>query len=205
MAIGHHRPSTTYSDAVHAMTRLISHPDKPTKADIARETGRSEAEISALFPEEQSLLQASLEIAVILLQDRCIQAVVKVDPNDQLAQFLALADAYLDWANEHPQAFAILGNVHAEQAPTTGNLERYELALHELMLRLLRQARDKGLLAENADLRLMVATSRSVAYGLANKMLSGNLSRWMNGEDGLSAARRALHLFVRQMIGAKPT
>lgn len=200
MTAPRHRRGTIYTEAVSAMTRLISHPEPPTTADVARELGTTESELSDLFPEDGHLLAASLENAVVLLHDQCVKSVVKVDPEDPLAQFMALSDAYIEWASQHPQEFVILGTIPAGKTPVGGNILRYERALHELMTRFLQQAQSKGLLADNADLPLIIATSRSFAFGVANKMLSGNLTRWMQGEPGLDAARRALHLFTRSMI-----
>lgn len=196
------RRGTIYTEAVSAMTRMISHPETPSTADVAREMGASETELANMFP-DNDLLQASLENAVILLHDQCVKSVVQVDPEDPLGQFLALSDAYIKWASDHPQEFVILGASPAERAPRGGNMLRYERALHELMLKLLKQSQAKQLLDPEADLPLIIATSRSFAFGVANKMLSGNLTRWMDGEHGLDAAHRALHLFTRALLSPR--
>lgn len=196
------RRGTIYTEAVSAMTRMISQPGTPSTADVARAMGANESELATLFPDSQ-LLQASLENAVVLLHDQCVKSVVKIDPEDPLGQFMALSDAYIEWASDHPQEFVILGTIPAGKSAGGGDMLRYERALHELMIRLLRQAQAKGLLDDDADLSLIIATSRSFAFGVANKMLSGNLTRWMEGESGLEAARRALHLFTRCMVAPK--
>ncbi len=189
-----------YDDAVSAMTTLISRPSAPTTADVARHLGTSEAEVLGLFATDRELLQATLENAMVLLHDQCVKGVVKADPKDPLAQFIALSDAYIEWAYEHPREFVILGSLPADGAWAEGNLSHYERALHELMGRMLALAQAKGLIRPDEDLDLMIATSRSFAFGVANKMLSGNMARWLGGDSALESARKALHLFTHKMM-----
>lgn len=191
---------TLYADAVSAVTEIITQTPSPTAADVARHIGADEQAVAKVFPQDQDLMAAVLENAIILLHDRCVKSVVKADANDPLAQFMAFADAYIEWAHDHPQEFAILGNIPAELTPPGGTLLRYEIALHQQMMRMLTLAQQMGQLEQDADLPLLIATARSFAYGVAGKMLSGNLSRWTDGTPPLAAARAALHMFSRKVI-----
>lgn len=192
--------ATFYAQAVHMMTSLVSQPEAPTNADVARHLGAEESRLAEVFPDDQQLMVAALENAMVLLHDQCVTSVVQVDPEDPLGQFMALSDAYLEWANRHPAEFMILGGLPADRAVASGNLPRYEQSIHALMLRMLKQAQSKGMIEPDADIELLVAASRSFAYGVAQKMISGNMARWMDTDSGLEAARRALHLFTRKIM-----
>lgn len=195
---------TIYTDAIRMMTALISRPDAPTTADVARHLGKDEGQVASLFRDDQHLLEAALENAMVLLSDQCVKSVVKIDPEDPLAQFAALADAYIEWADRHPAEFFILGNLPANSTINCGNMLRYEQSIHMLMLRMLKQAQAKGMIEPDADIKLLVAVSRSFAYGVAQKMISGNLARWMDSDSNLTTARNALHLFIRKIM-AQPS
>lgn len=200
MAATAHDSGNLYAEAIRVMTTLISHRDAPTTADVARHLGKDEGQVTSIFRDDQHLLDAALENAMVLLSDQCVTSVVKVDPDDPLAQFTALADAYIEWADRHPAEFFILGHIPATGTESFGNLLRYEKSLHALMLRMLKQAQDKGLVEPEADIKLLVTVSRSFAYGVAQKMISGNLARWMEAGSNLEIARNALHLFVRRIM-----
>lgn len=192
--------ATIYAQAVRMMTTLVSQPETPSTAEVARHLGAEESRLTEVFSSDRALMDAALENAMVLLHDQCVTSVVQVDPEDPLGQFMALSDAYLEWANRHPAEFMILGGLPAERAVASGNLPRYEQSIHALMLRMLKQAQSKGMLEPDADIRLLVAAARSFAYGVAQKMISGNMARWMESDSGLEAARRALHLFTRKIM-----
>ncbi|SMO84033.1 TetR-like C-terminal domain-containing protein [Paracoccus laeviglucosivorans] len=202
MAYFSRRGGSLYTDAVSAVTQLGARSVRPTTADVARHLGTDEVEVSKVFPDDQRLMEAALENAMMLLHDQCVRSVVKVSADDPLAQFLALADAYIEWAHDHPQEFAILGDIPAHMTPQSGNLLRYETALHRLMMQMLLRARELGVMDDDVDPPLLIATARSFAYGVAGKMLSGNLSRWTGAATDIDAARAALHLFSRKIIKA---
>lgn len=195
-----HDGGSIYADAIRMMTTLISHPDAPTTAEVARHLGKDEEQVTSVFRDDRHLLEAALENAMVLLTDQCVTSVVKIDPEDPLAQFIALADAYIEWADRHPAEFFILGNIPANSTVACGNLLRYEQSIHALMLRMLKQAQAKGMIEPDADIKLLVTVSRSFAYGVAQKMISGNIARWMETDCSLTTARKALHLFIRKIM-----
>lgn len=199
-----HDSGTIYAEAIRVMTTLISHPHAPTTADVARHLGKDEGQVASIFRDDQHLLEAALENAMVLLSDQCVTSVVKIDPEDPLAQFTALADAYIEWADRHPAEFFILGNIPANSTMNCGNMLRYEQSIHALMLRMLKQAQAKGMIEPDADIKLLVTISRSFAYGVAQKMISGNVARWMETDDSLTTARNALHLFLRKIMSPPP-
>src|SRR5690606_40161936 len=47
---------------------------------------------------------------LVRLMDSCTKAVVKVNPNDAVGQFLALGKAYLRWAVDHRVQFRLISS-----------------------------------------------------------------------------------------------
>lgn len=195
-----HRGGTLHADAVEAATKLILCRNRPSNADVARQIGATDDEFADVFADNQQLIDAVLESAVVRLHDQCVRSLVKAAPNDPLAQFTAIAEAYLEWAHDNPGEYAILGDIPADLAPQSGDMLRYESSMHELMLRILAQAQSTGLLDPALDPFLLIATMRSFAYGLASKMLNGNLSRWTGTPSGIEAARASLQLFLGKAL-----
>lgn len=191
----------TYSEAVAATTRLISETGKvPSLRDVAAKIAVPETELIQLFPDARHLMIATAESAMMLLQDKCIRTVVEADADDPLAQFEALAYAYVEWAYSHPREFRLIGSMPAGQFEGNDRLMRYEQSIHELMYKLLQRAQGKNMLPAGENLTALIAVSHTYAYGVASKMLLGDLARWMPGLSERDAARSALHLFIRKVL-----
>lgn len=195
-----HRGGTLHADAVEAATQLILQRHRPTNADVARQIGADEADFSDVFADNQQLIDAVLESAMVRLHDQCVRQLVKAPTDDPVAQLTAITDAFLDWAHENPAEYAILGDIPADLTPQSGNLLRYESSMHNFMLRVLVQAQSAGKLDPLIDPMLLIATIRSLAFGVANKMLSGNLTRWTGTSSGIDAGRAALRLFLTKTL-----
>lgn len=200
----HHQtvaPVRLYDEAVEAVTAFMSEaPRPPALSEVEERLQVQEGALSGLFADDRQLLVAMAERAIALLYDQCVRTVVKVDGQDPVAQFQALADAYIEWAYRFPREFRIIGSMPASQFEKNGQLMRFERALHELMLRMLVRARERGDLDRDENLPMMVAIAHTYAYGIASKMLLGDLARWAPGMDDLTAAREALHTFIRKFF-----
>ncbi len=193
---------TLYANAVDAVTALMTHHGHPpSMTEVAEYLGIPLSDLTAVFRDETHLVEAMAENAQILLHDQCIRTVVEVDGQDPVAQFEALADAYIEWAWRHPREFRIIGGMPANQFEGNGQLLRYERALHELMLKLLRRAQDQGALPADENLPMLIAVAHTYAYGVASKMLLGDLSRWAPGMEARDAAKMALYVFTRRFLG----
>lgn len=194
-------PVRLYDEAVEAVTALMSEsPHPPALSQVEERLQVPEGSLAELFVDDRQLLVAMAERAIALLYDQCVRTVVKVDDRDPVSQFQALADAYIEWAYRFPREFRIIGSMPASQFEKNGQLMRFEQALHELMLRMLVRAREQGVLDSDENLPMMVAMAHTYAYGIASKMLLGDLARWVPGLDDLSAAREALYAFTRKLF-----
>lgn len=194
-------PVRLYDEAVEAITAFMSEsPHPPALSEVEERLEIPDGALSGLFADDRQLLVAMAERAIALLHDQCVRTVVKVDQQDPVAQFEALADAYIEWAYHFPREFRIIGSMPASQFELNAQLMQYEKALHELMLRMLVRAQECGALDPDENLPLMVAMAHAYAYGIASKMLLGDLARWSPGLDDLTAAREALYAFVRKVF-----
>lgn len=201
----HLRPSTDHRGlnerAISAAMQLLedSDPCPPTVDQIAVMLDEPVGRLRTLFPDDRSVLIASLEQAMILLIDTCTRAVVKVDPDDPVAQFSSLGDAYLDWAHSNPDQFRLMMDCRLVDALTVPILRRYTDSLSELMVRMLTRARDAGRLHPREDIPMLVLSSRCYANGVARMMVDGRLQEWVPGGEPLAVAKGLTRDFVRRM------
>lgn len=171
----------------------------PSLAQIAEEIDVPKASIDPVFSEGRDLLVAAIERSLTILIDNCTRAVVKVDPDDPVAQFTAIGEAYLEWASHHPAQFRLLADTRRLDYRTVPKLRRYVDSLGDLMSRLLLRAREQGRLHPREDVEMLVLSSRSFAMGAASMLLDGRLDGRLDGADGLGAAKRMMRDFVLRM------
>lgn len=171
----------------------------PSLAQIAELIDVPKTSIDPVFAEGSDLLIAALERSLTILIDDCTRAVVKVDPQDPVAQFTAIGEAYLEWTSHHPAQFRLLADTRRLDYRTVPQLRRYVDSLSELMARLLLRAREQGRLHPREDIEMLVLSSRSFAMGAASMLLDGRLDGRLDGADGLGAAKRMMRDFVLRM------
>lgn len=169
---------------------------KPDLAEIAAAMDHPLDEISAIFPDADAVLVGAAEQALVRLIDACVKAVVKVDPDDAVAQFGALGEAYIDWAISYPTQFRMISDPRMLDTLGTPRLRRYLDSLTELMTRMLERARDSGHLAEDENIPLMILSSRTFAYGLASMVIDQRMAEWYPHVAPIEAAKTALHDFI---------
>lgn len=187
--------------AISAAMALLDSADTcpPSVDQIARMLDEPVDRLRGLFPDDRSVLVASLEQALVLLMDTCTRAVVRVDPDDPVAQFSSLGDAYLDWAQRHPDQFRLMMDCRFVNALKVPALRRYTDSLAELMERLLVRAREAGRLHPREDIPLLVLSSRCYVNGVARMMVDGRLQEWAPEGEPLTVAKTLTHDFVRRI------
>ncbi|MBM3606000.1 MAG: WHG domain-containing protein [Alphaproteobacteria bacterium] len=172
----------------------------PRRSDVAATLGEPEDRLLQMFPNDEALLIAAAEEALIILIDSCTKAVVKVNPNDPVGQFSALGEAYLDWANQHQAQFRLISDPTRPDLLNLPQLRRYIDSITDLMTRMLKRALEAGQLHPREDIFLLVLAARSFAYGLARMIVDGRMKDW--GPPGLAPVDTAKLLagdFVRRM------
>ena len=192
---------TAFAHAIEAAGRLAAQDGNiPSLDRIAADLGMETAALLAVVGSEDQLHRAIAQNAFVLLNDQLVRKVVQVGESDVLGQFEAIADAYVEWACDHPAAFHIIAMMPAREFSRDAGLARYEQSIHDLMLRLLRQAQALDLLAPDEDLEMLVALAHVCAYGAASRMLSGDLQRWLPDHDARTGARKAMSVFTRKVL-----
>lgn len=177
----------------------------PSLRQIALEADADPAEAARLFPDSQAVYEAAAEQALLWLNDSCIKAVVKVDPDDAVAQFGALGEAYLEWAVSNEPYFRLISDQGPVRLSNCSKLMRYHDAMQELMLRMMERARDAGHLPPEENIPLMVLSARSFAYGLARMVIDGKMREWYPQCQPMASARQVLHDFmIRIARGSLP-
>ncbi|MDB6178866.1 WHG domain-containing protein [Paracoccus sp. Z330] len=190
----HGRTIVTMLDMLEASQTAV-----PDIDSLATQLEVSEDDLRRIFPDRHAVIIAAAEQAMVRLMDACVKAVVRVDPQDSVAQFMALGEAYIEWADAHPSQFRLLSDDRLLNPLQIPSLRRYATSLDELMARMLERARDAGHLAADENIPLMVLSSRSFAYGLARMVVDQRMCEWYPDTPQIEAAKIALHDFVRRI------
>lgn len=179
------------------MDMIAEHrPSFPQLPEIALRAGQDEAAVMEVFGSVQDILDTLAEQGLMKLVDVSLRTVTQAPPDDPVAQFRALGIAYLNWAIENPAQFRLLQ--HSKLVDMEGNekLSRYVRAMRDTMLRLLRNAQEKGQISQSANIHSMLLAGRCLLFGLARMIIDENMSEW---HPGLSAADAAHQVFSDYM------
>ncbi|WP_185968548.1 TetR-like C-terminal domain-containing protein [Paracoccus sp. M683] len=187
-----------------ALLELIAEhrPSFPDLGQIADRAGQDEQAVREVFGSVQDILDTLAEQGLIKLFDNCLRTVTRAPHDDPVAQFGALGSAYLDWAFENPDQFRLLQ--HAKLVDLEGNerLARYIRSMHDLMIRLLNAAKEKGQIPDDADNTAILIAGRCLLFGLARMALDGNMTEWHAGLTGYQAAHRVFENYMETMAVA---
>lgn len=199
-----HSGGSLFAEAVEAFTDLMSSTgSRPSVADVERTMGLRRKGLAKLFRNDDQLLEAMAQNAMLLLHDQCIRTMSRVSAADPVTQFEALADAYVEWAYDHPREFNILGAMSDENFRANDDLVRYERGIRDLMHRILWRAQQEGLLDRDEDVGLLVLSIRAFAFGIIRMALARDMNRWTPSRDPLATSRAALHLFTYRILGVR--
>lgn len=191
-----------YVAALEAATGFLSeHSRLPELDELAAAIHVDIGQLTPLFGEPGRLVEAVAENAMLLLHDHCIRSVVQVQDQDPLRQMEALSQGFLEWAYRYPREFQLIGLMPANQFEGARGLLRYEQALHDVMLQLYGRAHRAGMVQGDDDPAMLIAIAHTFAYGVASKMLLGDLSRWAPDSNPLEGARATMRVFMRRMLG----
>lgn len=175
---------------------------EPDLSHIAARVGVPVGDLRQIFPDNQSLLIAVAEQALVRLMDSCTKAVVKIDPNDVVAQLLAIGKAYVRWASDYRVQFRLITSHPLLDAMQIPQLRRYLDSVNALMTKMLLRAHSEGHLRDDEDIAMIVLSSQTFAYGLARMVVDGRMKGLFPQEDPLEAADYAMVDFVRRFARA---
>jgi AcrR family transcriptional regulator len=152
------------------------------------------------FRSKTALLTAVAEQAMDRLTEAVTKTVSNVGSADPAAAFEAIGQGYLEWAMTNPTHFQIISSRTLIDFEASSSLRDQNRAIRQTMVDLLIQAQQQGQLAPDVDLAHLVLAARAYVYGLARMAIDGHFPEWHPSEPPPVAVRRALRLFMSQMI-----
>ena len=168
--------------------------------EVAKRAGVSPGAPFRHFRSKTALLTAVAEQAMDRLTEAVARAVSEVNRADPAAAFEAIGQGYLEWALANPTHFQIISSRTLIDFDASSSLRDQNGAIRETMVELLTQAQHQGRLAPDVDLDHLVLAARAYVYGLARMAIDGHFPEWHPSEPPAIAVRRALRIFMSQMI-----
>ncbi|WP_201862774.1 TetR/AcrR family transcriptional regulator [Microvirga soli] len=168
--------------------------------EVAKRAGVSPGAPFRHFRSKTALLTAVAEQAMDRLTQAVTKAVSEIHSADPAVAFEAIGQAYLEWALANPTHFQIISSRTLIDFEASSSLRDQNRAIRETMVDLLVQAQQQGQLASGVDVDHLVLAARAYVYGLARMAIDGHFPEWHPSEPPAIAVRRALRLFMSQMI-----
>lgn len=169
----------------------------PALTAICDRLGVGAEDLYLIFPDEHALLVAMAEQSLVRLIDATTKAIVKVEQEDAVGQFLALGDVYMEWAAQYPTQFRLVTDNSLVDSLKVPELRRYIDSLTDLMIRILSRAQANGDLAASEDIPKLVMTTRIFGHGLARMLVDGRLKIMQPGAHDLLVAKKIMRDTVR--------
>lgn len=171
----------------------------PTLDELARLSGADPGDLRRLFKDNDAVVAAAAEQALLHLLDACTKAVVKVDPGDALSQFQAICEAFLDWAEIRPVQFGLISEPEMLDLSRHPRLQQYLHSIRRVLRRMLERARIAGLLQPDEDIELLLMSIGAFVYGLARMTTDPRFAPCTPGPGRAARARHALRDFVNRL------
>ena len=183
---------------IEAAIRLIEEKgaEAVTVREVARQAGVSSGAPFRHFASRKALMTAVAEEAMGKLRAEIERRLAGSAPDDPFAGLLALADAYVDWAVDHPTHYRVLGDRPLVDFYRSEALVRDNRWIRETMLDLFAAAEKRGLLRD-CDIGLVAFQCRAMAYGLARMHVDAHLAEFgIAPEQARAAMTHALKEFL---------
>ncbi len=177
-------------------------PSFPGLSDIAARAGQDEEAVRAVFGSVQDILDTLAEQGLIRLFDLCVRTITKVPPDEPVEQFRAVGTAYLDWAFENQAQFLLLQHNKLTDIENNERLARYSKSMRDLMMRLLGAGQERGQVAPQTDLDMLLLSGRCLLFGLARMGIDQNMADWHPGLSAKEAAHRSFAVYIERMGAA---
>lgn len=183
---------------IEAAIRLIEEKgaEAVTVREVARQAGVSSGAPFRHFASRKALMTAVAEEAMAKLRAEIEGRLAGAAPGDPFAGLLALAEAYVDWAVDHPTHYRVLGDRPLVDFYRSEALLRDNRWIREAMQTLFAAAREQSLLRD-CDLALVAFQCRAMAYGLARMQVDAHLAEFGIAPDqARGAMTHALNEFL---------
>ncbi|WP_134724684.1 TetR/AcrR family transcriptional regulator [Paracoccus luteus] len=155
--------------AIQCLQEVRAH--RLTVEELAERTGVEVSALRTLFADDRALTEAVGNYVAVQLTDAMSRAVATARPGDNRAALIALATAYVTWAQENRGLYGIV----SERLLTTDGgafaFHRYDASFVPLVRRLLGET--EGRASHRA------AIGRSFMFGITTLALDNRLEVWM--------------------------
>lgn len=193
--------TTQYEAMVQQATQLmVDEPPDLDVAAVAAEAGVPAEVALKLFPDSIALCTAAAESALVRLVDYLGTRSAQEPGNDPVAQFRAVCIGYLDWAIANPRAFEVLNSRNIFRQSQSGSTERYNRAVRELTLSLLRRADEAGRLRPGTDIGEMLFRIRALTNGMATLVVHRLAVHWTDADDVAEAALQSVNSYLDSLF-----
>jgi len=167
--------------------------------EAAKRAGVSPGAPFRHFKSKTALMTAVAEQSM----SRLVSAIAAEAPDtfDDPAEALrAMGRGYLRWAVDNPTHFRIVSSRTLIDFHGSAMLVGENARLRQLMADILKRARDGGRLPADADLDLILLSTRAFAYGLARMYVDGQFPEWHPQETPMAAMTRAIDAYVTRLF-----
>lgn len=177
--------NTRQRDITNAALTLASQkpPAEVTTADVARAVGITQGAVYRHFSSKEAIWLAVMDQVHVDLMKR-LQSAVDDTPNDPASALRRMFLAHVDFVMAHPGVPRVL--FQELQSPDDTPLkERARLlmsAYRQLLLKVLGEAREQGILADDVDIQSAVALFIGSIQGLVMQSLLGGELRKMRSQ-----------------------
>lgn len=186
---------------IEAAVRLIGEKgaEAVTVREVARQAGVSSGAPFRHFASRKALMTAVAEEAMTKLRAEIERRLADHVGDDPLAGLLALADAYVDWAVDHPTHYRVLGDRPLVDFYRSEALLRDNRWIRETMLGLFAAAEEQRLL-HDCDVQLVAFQCRAMAYGLARMHVDAHLAEFgITPDEARATMKKALAEFLLEL------
>ncbi len=167
--------------------------------EVAKRAGVSPGAPFRHFPSKAALLAAVAEQAMERLADAVEAAQDPAGTQDPLGQLHRIGQGYLRWAWAHPTHFQIVSARGLVDFDAPSRVRELNDRIRMRMVALLTMARDRGELADGAEIDTLVLSCRAFVYGLARMFADGHFPEWQPDGDPGTGMERALADFIGRL------
>lgn len=190
---------------VDAAERIVdeSGPESVTVREAARRAGVSPGAPFRHFSSRRALMTAVAERAMRRFLDEIDASLAAADPDDPLARFLALGDAYVRWVTRNPKQFRVVATrdqIDFEGSATlTGDNDRIRALMKEIVV----EGQSRGRIRAGDPVQIELA-ARALSYGLARMYVDGHFAQWDVPARNAPATMRAVLAYFGETLAATP-
>lgn len=176
--------------------------DSLSVREVAKRAGVSAGAPFRHFSNKTALLTAVAEQAMSRLTDAVSAELKDAGDANPIAALRAVGQGYLNWALANPTHFQVISSRTLIDFHGSEKLVAENEAIRQIMVKLIEDARRRGLLRVGISAPDLIFSSRAFIYGVARMWIDGHFREWRIDRPSAEAMSAALDMFILS-IGAK--